>query len=229
MARRYFVEHLRQTDRVVLADEVGHHLARVMRARPGDVLRLFDGQGREAGGRIVAIRRGEVEVEVEAPAASDREPRCMLELAFAVPRGNRGEWIFEHGTEVGVRVFRPLRAARSAFAPSDDRRVRWQRLTQAACGQCDRAWIPQVEAVEALGDFVRRPDLPAERYMALPGAPPLGPARGERAALLVGPEGGLTTEEAELAQACGFEARSLGPLTLRSETAALVGAARLLA
>lgn len=229
MARRYFVEHLRQTDRVVLADEVGHHLARVMRARPGDVLRLFDGRGREAGGRIIAIRRGEVEVEVEAPEVSAREPRCALELAFAVPRGNRGEWIFEHGTEVGVRMFRPLRSARSSFEPSDDRRVRWQRLTQAACGQCDRAWIPQVEAVEALADFVQRTDLPAERYVALPGAPALAPAHSERAVLLVGPEGGLTTEEAELAQANGFAARSLGPLTLRSETAALVGAARLLA
>ncbi len=229
MARRYFVEHLRERNRVVLSDEVGHHLARVMRARPGDQLRLFDGQGQEADGRIVEIRRGEVEVEIAALEPSDREPHCAVELAFAVPRGNRGEWIFEHGTEVGIRVFRPLRSARSSFAPGDDRRLRWQRIAQAAAGQCDRARIPEVYAVEALADFLRRPDLPPERYVALPGQGRLTAARGERCLLLVGPEGGLTTEEAALAQACGFEARSLGPLTLRSETAALVGATLLLA
>ncbi len=229
MARRYHVEHLIPQARVVLAEEVGHHLARVIRVRLGDRLRLFDGRGLEASATVVAVRRGEVEVEVADVAAGLREPRCALTLAFALPRGGRTEWIYEHGTEVGVRAFQPLRCARSSFQPADDRRLRWQRMAQAATGQCDRAHVPDVLAVVPFATFVQRPDLPDERFIAVLGAEPLGPATASAAALVVGPESGFTDEEIALAVECGFRTRSLGTLTLRTETAALIGAARLLA
>jgi 16S rRNA (uracil1498-N3)-methyltransferase len=229
MARRYHVAHLDPGARLVLADEVGHHLARVMRVRLGDTVRLFDGRGQEAAAAVVAVRKGEVEVEVGQVTPALREPRCALDLAFALPKGSRAEWIYEHGTEVGVRAFHPLRCARSSFQPADDRHIRWQRLAHAATGQCDRAHVPQVHPVESFARFVRGPDLPDERYIAMPDGEPLGAAAAARAALLVGPEGGFTDEEVMLALAHGFRPRSLGPLTLRTETAALVGAARLLA
>src|SRR5690606_17625147 len=116
-----------------------------------------------------------------------------------------------------------------SFQPAEDRRLRWQRLVQAATGQCDRAHVPEVHGVEPLAQFVQRTDLPDERYVAVPGAPPLAAAAGNAAVLAVGPEGGFTDEEVALAIAHGFRPKSLGPLTLRTETAALVGAARLLA
>lgn len=229
MARRYHVESLAPQARVVLAEEVGHHLARVMRVRTGTTLRLYDGKGHEAIGTVVAVRRGEVEVEVGAIAQAVREPRCALLLAFALPKGGRAEWIFEHATEVGVSVFQPLRCARSSFQPADDRRPRWQRLVHAATGQCDRAHEPVVQAVQVFADWVLRRDLPAERYLAVAEGPPLRPATTPQAALLIGPEGGFTAPEVKLAIEAGFAPRSLGPLTLRTETAALIGAARLLA
>lgn len=229
MARRYHVEQLVPQARIVLGEEVGHHLARVMRIRLGDSLRLFDGRGHEATASVVSVRRGEVEVEVGRVGVSSREPRCALTLAFAPPRGGRAEWIYEHGTEVGVRTFQPLRCARSSFQLADDRRLRWQRLAQAATGQCDRAYVPEVHAVVPFAEFVRRADLPDERFIALLDAEPLLAASSSRAALVVGPEGGFTEEEVALALECGFRGRNLGPLTMRSETAALIGAARLLA
>ncbi|MEZ5962736.1 MAG: RsmE family RNA methyltransferase [Planctomycetota bacterium] len=229
MARRYHIDTLTPRARVVLAEEVGHHLARVMRVRLGDALRLYDGKGREASGRVVAVRRGEVEVEVEQIVEAEREPTCSLLLAFALPKGGRAEWIFEHGTEVGVRLFQPLRCARSSFQPADERRPRWQRLVHSATGQCDRAHEPTVLPLLSFAAFVQRQDLPPERHIAVAQAPPLHRASGPEAALVVGPEGGFTDQEVALAIAEGFTPRSLGPLTLRTETAALVGAARLLA
>jgi len=229
MARRYHIEPLVPQTRVVLAEEVGHHLARVMRVRAGDSVRLFDGRGQEATGTVVAVRRGEVEVEVAAIVPALREPRCALLLAFALPKSGRAEWIFEHGTEVGVRAFQPLRCARSSFQPVDERRPRWQRLVHAATGQCDRAHEPIVHPATSFADFVHSPHLAAERYVAVRDAPPLTPATDEAAVLAIGPEGGFTDPEVALALERGFRPRSLGPLTLRSETAALVGAARLLA
>lgn len=229
MARRYHVEPLTLQARIVLAEDIGHHLARVMRVRVGSSLRLFDGLGREATGTVVAVRRGEVEVEVAAIFPAEREPRCALTVAFAVPKGARAEWIFEHGTEIGIRTFQPLRCARSPFQPADERRMRWQRLVHAATGQCDRAHAPEVEPLETFATFVARPDLSDERYIASAAAEPLGAAAGIRATLIVGPEGGFTEQEVALAQSCGFHPRNLGPLTLRTETAVMVGAARLLA
>lgn len=229
MARRYHIERLVEGERIVLGEEVGHHLARVMRIRPGDTLRLFDGRGHEADGVVSAVRRGEVEIEVGKVTAGTREPRCTLIVAFALPKGGRTEWIFEHGTEVGIRVFQPLRCARSAYQPGDDRRGRWQRLAQAATGQCDRVFVPEVRPVQSLAEYVQRRDLPDERYVAAADAEPLERAMSTSAVLVVGPEGGLTEEELAHAIQQGFRPRSLGPLTLRTETAALVGAARLLA
>jgi 16S rRNA (uracil1498-N3)-methyltransferase len=229
MARRYHVEQLAPQARVILTEEVGHHLARVMRVRTGDSVRLYDGRGQEATATVVAVRRGEVEVEVARVVAAEREPRCALTVAFALPKGGRAEWLFEHGTEVGVRAFQPLRCARSSLQPTDERRPRWQRLVHAATGQCDRAHVPLVHPLAAFASFVEQPNQVVERYIAVPGAPALGAATEGEAVLVVGPEGGFTDEEVDLALASMFRPCSLGPLTLRTETAVLVGAARLLA
>jgi len=101
---------------------------------------------------------------------------------------------------------------------------------RAAAGQCGRAWLPRVMPARELGDFLASPDLPAPRVVAAPGAPALAaaPDRAETV-LLVGPEGGFTAAELAATAAAGFEPRGLGPHTLRTETAALVGLVLLLA
>jgi 16S rRNA (uracil1498-N3)-methyltransferase len=227
MARRYFLAELPRGGRALLAAEVSHHLARVVRARAGDRIVLFDGRGREAAATVAAITERGVEADVEPPTASSREPAVELRVAVALPKGARADWLLEHGTEVGIRHFHPLRAARSQRrgAPRNDRA---DRIVRAAAGQCDRAVVPTVWPEEDLAAFLGRSDLPAERYVAAPIGPPLEPATSERAILAVGPEGGFTAEEEEALAAAGFLPRSLGPLTLRTETAALVGAAILL-
>lgn len=197
--------------------------------RAGDVVVLFDGAGQQATARVIDAARRAVEVEVGPAAPVDREPRVAVELACALPKGARAEWLFEHGTEVGVQAFRPLRFERSR-AGRVDRRERWERLVAAATEQCDRSRLPVVHDDVDLAALVADPALPAERYVAAPGSvQPLGPAKSPRCLLVVGPEGGLSPPELEVLAAAGFAARSLGPLTLRTETAALVGAARLLA
>lgn len=190
---------------------------------------MFDGRGHECAVRVLGVESGTVAIEAAEPRPSPREPAVHLLLAFAPPKGARGEWLFEHGTEVGVSVFQPLRCARSEPAGlGAARQERWQRLAQAAAGQCDRAKVPEIRTPRPLDAWLEQDQLPAERYVASQSGPPLGPATGPEVVLAVGPPGGWT--EAELAQlaAEGFATRALGPLTLRSETAALVGAARLL-
>lgn len=185
---------------------------------------LFDGQGRQSRARLLAVAGRAVEAEIGPPEQVEVASTVRVELAFALPKGARAEWIFEHATEIGVTALRPLRTARSDVGEPGQRRDRWLRVVHAAAGQCGRSHLPEVLAVETLEALIARDDLPRERYLALPGSPPLGAACSDRALLLVGPAGGWTDAEVALASNAGFEPRGLGPLTLRTETAALAGA-----
>ena len=229
MARRYHVAPLPEPGDVRLPHDVGHHLARVMRARAGDPIVLFDGAGLECRGEILTIggsgHRPLVTVAVRESYAATREPRPRVEVAFAAPKGRRAEWLFEHGTEVGIAAFRPLHTGRSCAA---DRTERWLRIVTAATGQCDRGRIPQIHRSTRLAEFLTDPDLPAERYVADADGPPMGRAEADAALLLVGPEGGLSATELDLAAGHGFARRSLGVTTLRTETAVIAGAVLLL-
>jgi len=228
MAQRYFLDDLPETGFVRLQGDVAHHLATVLRVRPGDQLQLGDGRGTTMAATVQAAARGTVELNVEA-RTSTPPPFRAIHVAFAPPRLSRAEWLFEHGTEVGIAVFWPLWTARTR--PQGERPDRWRKIVLAAAGQCDRAWLPAIRPARELAEFLGDPDLPARRFVALAGAPCLTAADAPAGdtLLLVGPEGGFDAAEQQAALAAGFQPRGLGPHTLRTETAALVGAALLLA
>jgi 16S rRNA (uracil1498-N3)-methyltransferase len=228
MAQRYFLPDLPEPGPVRLQGGVAHHLATVLRVRAGDELRLGDGRGGTANATILDATRGTIDLRVEARTTSPPAARAV-HVAFAPPRLSRAEWLFEHGTEVGIAVFWPLWTARTR--PQGERPDRWQKIVLAAAGQCDRAWLPAIRPARELAEFLRDGTLPARRFVATAGAPFLAPAdapAGETL-LLVGPEGGFEPAELAAVVAAGFAPRGLGPHTLRTETAALVGSALLLA
>jgi len=211
---------------------VAHHVGTVLRARPGDGIVLFDGRGQQALAEITEVRRGRVTAIVEPAEIVHREPELRLHLAVALPKGARADWLFEHGTEIGVAAFHPVLAERSARRRSEAPE-RWRRIAAAAAGQCDRSLLPEVREPQSLEAFLRScaaGELPAARFVADGAGPPLeAVAAVGGAVLLVGPEGGWTELELARIGEAGFGRRSLGPLTLRTETAALAGAVRLLA
>jgi 16S rRNA (uracil1498-N3)-methyltransferase len=228
MARRYFVPTLPPPGAALtLSPGRGHHLGRVVRTRPGQPVVLFDGTGAELCATVVEVNGREVRVSAGAPPPQPlgRSPRIALDVACALPKSPRADWLFEHGTEAGIRSFRPILTARTNRQV--DRHKRWERILIAACAQADRAVLPTIEptvTLEALCGL----DNPEERYVATAGEIELGPAESGCALLVVGPEGGLTDEELARLASAKFVPRSLGPLTLRTETAVLAGATRLL-
>jgi 16S rRNA (uracil1498-N3)-methyltransferase len=229
MARRYHVSPLPDSGQSALPTAVGHHLARVMRVRAGDAVVLFDGAGHECDATIESITGSGHKLAVTADIGtvrdSTREPKARVEVACAPPKGNRAEWLFEHGTEVGIAAFHPISTARST---GGDRLERWRRITIAATGQCDRARIPTIRETRSLAAFLADASHPEERYVADESGPPITAATTDHAILLVGPEGGLTPEEVALAQTHGFARRNLGVTTLRAEMAVVAGAVLLL-
>jgi 16S rRNA (uracil1498-N3)-methyltransferase len=226
MARRYYCHPLPPAGPVTLSPNLGHHLGRVVRTQPGDAVVLFDGAGHEAAATVLEVRGRDVLVEVGAVSAQPlgRSPRIAHDVAIALPK-NRADWLLEHGTEVGIRTFRPILTERANRL--HERRAHWHHILVAACAQCDRAVLPVIEPVSTLAELCASP-LPAERYVATVAASELGAATTGTCLLVVGPEGGLTQREIGMLTEAGFVPRSLGPLTLRSETAVLAGATRLL-
>lgn len=227
MARRFFARPLPPAGQTTLSPKLGHHLGRIERTRPGDAVVLFDGAGAEVDATVLEVLGRDLRVEVGTTVARTlgRSPRLALHVACALPKSPRTDWLFEHGTEAGIHSFRPILTERTNRQP--ERHKHWERVLIAASAQCDRAIVPTIEPTVTLAELCALP-LPPERYVATMGEHELGPASDSTAILVVGPEGGLTVREVEALVAAGFAPRSLGPLTLRTETAVLAGATRLL-
>lgn len=225
MANLYHVTRLPESGETTIDGDVAHHLLRVLRMREGDRIVLADGRGRTAAATVRSVAKRALVVMVDAPVV--HEPvHPQITVAFACPRPARADWLIEHGTEVGVARFQPLWTERSR--PQGVRAERWRKIATAAAGQCARAYLPEVAEPLELAEFLAG-DLPECRLLAdADGVVLDGAGDAAAAALLVGPEGGFSEREREEALSTGFEAVRFGPHILRTETAAMLGAAVLL-
>jgi 16S rRNA (uracil1498-N3)-methyltransferase len=143
-----------------------------------------------------------------------------LEVACPLPKGDRGQFLIEKLTELGVTGFTPLRTARSVVHPSEGRAEKLERYVIEASKQCGRNVLMQIGAVEPLDKLLQRPPVP-RRIVADPAGALLEPGPPMDTIILVGPEGGLADTERRAALAAGWQPVSLGPRVLRVETAAL--------
>lgn len=208
------------------------HLGRVLRARPGDPVTLFDGAGGEVEARVLRVGRAETELALGARRASV-VPIAPITLLTAIPRGALMDFLVQKTAELGVSRLIPIVTARSVARPDAEagRRTRWEKIAREAARQCGRADVPAVEAPLPLAAALAAPDLPARRLALFEGEQGRslrselsgGPATAT--ALLVGPEGGFAAAEIEAARGVGFVPVGLGRRILRVETAAIVAVA----
>ncbi len=227
MADRYFVETKITGDRALLVEEEARHLARVMRARPGDRVTLFDGSGVEYTARVTELRRDEVELKIVARDQIDRELPFRLRLAVALPKGDRQRWLVEKAVELGVAQITPLRTARSIAQPGEKALRRMTRWVIDASKQCGRNRLMEIARPQTWSDLLADSAAVGLRIYAHPGGK--GQARADRVdptasdvLAAVGPEGGFTPDEVDAARRAGWQPIDLGPRTLRVETAAVV-------
>ena len=217
-----------------LPEEAAHHAVHVLRLRAGEALTLFNGHGGEYAGRVAAIERLRVTVDVLAHRALERESPLAVTLVQGVSSSEKMDFTVQKATELGVAVLQPVVAARSSGRIAGERaaqkRAHWQRVAVAACEQCGRNRLPQILAPLPLEEYCRNA-APAGALLLAPEAQ-LGlreaVARLQGAATLAaGPEAGFTAAEAAMLAQAGFVPVRLGPRVLRTETAALAALAAL--
>ncbi len=214
-----------------MGPEESHHARDVLRLKPGDVVRIFDGQGREVPCRVVETPKSGVRVEATGPVHTS-PARPQLILAQAVPKGKTMEWILEKAVELGATAIWPLLTDRTIVrldaAEARQKQEKWQKVALEACKQCGQNWLPEVALPCGLAASLNRltPEISAVVAALHPSAAAVSSVVAtwngrEHVVVFVGPEGDFTEKElAQLLQA-GAAPISLGPLILRAETAAL--------
>lgn len=236
MKGRFFVERDPSDDGRALLDAAAARHLRALRLGPGDEVCAIVGPGRERRATVVSIARDRAVLALGAalpPRGCD--PRHDRTLAVALADPVRLDLVVEKATELGATAIQPFVAERSQVRVVPDARLeRWRRIARAASEQCGRTSVPEVQGAVDLASLVAgigegdavwllAPDGDAARAAA----EALGPSRAAPRPLLlvVGPEGGLSDAERSLLLERGARAVSLGPRTLRFETAAIAALA----
>ncbi len=231
MPRFYIPPHAWNIDRLALDDTEMHHALHVLRMKAGDRATVFNGQGVEATVEFAQVEKGHVtlrkiQMSKTAPLA------CEITLGQAVPKGKNMELIVEKATELGAAAIAPLLSERTVVRCDEDdalnKRDKWQRTAIEAAKQCGQNWLPRVAKPMTPKEFFAQNEKYDLKLIASlqPGAVPVKQALAEvkaprKVLVLVGPEGDFTPAEINLARNHGCQPVTLGPIILRTETAAI--------
>ena len=227
---RFFVEKENITDSsAVLYGEDVKHISSVLRLRTGDEVMLCDGIGMDYHARITAISKAEVHFDILSSSTALTEPQCSLTLFQGLPKAGKLETIIQKCVELGISDIVPVVMDRSVVRISksdfNKKSERYQRVSMEAAKQSRRGIIP------AVGQLISSKEISAEGFDALILAYELErkksikavlssiDASAKRIGVIVGPEGGISDDEAEYFSSIGAIPFSLGRRILRTETA----------
>ena len=212
---------------VSLSEDGANHVGRVLRMEPGERIILFNGNGIDYTAEIQSADKKKVTAEIISQAEVKNESPLYLHLAQVISRGERMEFTLQKSVELGVSEITPLISSRCGVRLAADRldkkHEQWRKIIISACEQCGRATIPKLNPAADLDKYLSE----ATDDLCLNLNPYASDSirdlkiSGRKVRLLIGSEGGLSDEEIQLAQKCGYHDVLLGPRVLRTETASL--------
>ena len=242
MHRFYLPQPHFVADEAILSAEESHHAAIVLRLEAGQKITVFDGAGSEAPATIEAIERNAVRVAVGQRVKSPALP-CALTLAQAVPKGKNMELIVQKAVELGAACIAPIISdrtiARLHAEEALEKTRKWRAIAIEACKQCGQNYLPEICPPRPMKEFLEHTHLaelpliaslqPDARHLKHWLAEVSGASASEQkgsrkptsATILVGPEGDFTPAETGAAKSAGYRPVTLGPIILRTETAAI--------
>jgi 16S rRNA (uracil1498-N3)-methyltransferase len=228
--RIYTEKALAVGEEVELEPGPSRHIGSALRLQTGADITLFNGRGGEFQATISHGDRKRVRVLVNQHRNIEREAPLGVHLGIAVSRGDRMDWVVQKATELGVAEISPLLSERTEVKLHGDRADKkihhWQQIAISACEQCGRNTVPPIHPLAKLADWSQQVQAHRKLVLHHREARSLSSLkRPDSLALLIGPEGGLSRLEIESALQAGFDALSMGPRVLRTETAPIAALA----
>ena len=227
--RFYVPSELQVGSNYQIPEDKARHIVQVLRLTIGAEFILFNGNGKEYLAKLIEAKKKSARVLITATEAVNRESNLSVDLIQGLSKGDRMDATIQKCVELGVSLIHPVSTARSNLRISENRKdkkyLHWQGVIISACEQSGRNVVPKLMEVGSLESVLRDYD----KYTGLKLI--LHPVATntlfnmnespQKLVLLVGPEGGFTDDELDMAESHGFKAVSLGPRILRTETAAM--------
>jgi 16S rRNA (uracil1498-N3)-methyltransferase len=212
---------------LTLDPDLSHYIGRVLRMKIGQQLFLFDGQGYEVLTEITEFEsKQRLKVSVLETIPCSKESPLRLHLGQSISKGDRMDFTIQKSVELGVTEISPIWTERCEVKLKGDRLIKkvehWQSIAASACEQCGRNVIPKVNQPVTLDQWLEECNEAIKITLHHRASADLRALEKPlSAALLIGPEGGLTEHEINKSELSGFKSITLGPRVLRTETASL--------
>ena len=231
--RRFFIkqsEIARPTSVITGTD--AKHIKKVLRLEQGDIITLFDGAGSEYEARIISLSAGSVNVSIIRSFPSTTESPVQIIVAQSLLKQRKMDNLVRQLTELGITKWVPFISERSVPRPDNKRLAartnRWKKISREALKQCNRSRIMEIGPTVSFEDtfnISKQSSLKIVFWENESKPIHLALSRSNRhfpnIFILIGPEGGFTSQEIETAKTCGFITATLGPRILRAETATI--------
>lgn len=223
--RIYTATALAVGESVELDSAASNHVGKVLRMKPGQHLSLFNGSGVEYTASITEVNKKHVIAAIESSIEVASESTLNTHIGQVMSRGDRMDYMIQKSTELGATEITPLTSERCEVKLKGDREEKrikqWQQIAISAAEQCGRSKIPTIHPITTVESFVKQKSQDALglvlHHRTTQQITDLEQPRNVR--LLIGPEGGLSESEIEMATHHQFVATTFGPRVFRTETA----------
>ncbi len=235
---KFFVKSENINDHIITLDgENAKHIGSVLRSKIGDVITVGDGQGRDYECEITEITKKQVKVKITDIFTNDNEPEIKITLYQGLPKADKMELVIQKCIEIGVDRIVPVSTEHTVVKldGKEDKKIqRWNKIAESAAKQCGRGKIPQVAGLMKFKEAIEEAALldgaiiPYEKEKDNSLKSFAKKFKGKSIGIFIGPEGGFSENEIELALSREIIPVTLGKRILRTETAGLVASVILL-
>ena len=211
-----------------LTGDEARHLSQVLRTKAGEIITVFDGQGRRAFAEVLSVSRDKVALKI-GEILLPRSQVPAITLVQAIPKGKNMDLIVQKSVELGIAAIQPLLTRYTVVQPGEGKSEKWRRNALEACKQCGQDTLPGIAEPLTFDRWISTQSSASGLKIIAslaPGALPLRETLQQhqgatQVTLLVGPEGDFSAEETTAALAAGYLPVSLGSIVLRVETATI--------
>jgi len=235
LRRFYSPQKLDTGKSVTIAGTDAMHISKVLRLKAGDTVSVFDGRGHEFECRIKSVSSREVVLAVVKAYPSKSEPAVHITFAQAMLKSKKMDTLIRQATELGISRWAPFFSERSVPTPDHKRLAarleRWNKIGRESLKQCGRDILMEVSSPASMEAVLKQGQTCDRKIIfwecesnPLGDAVPMTPESISNIIVVVGPEGGFSVQEIELAKSLGYVTAALGPRILKAETAAVSAA-----